>query len=82
MNLRTQEELNTVLNISVYDVFRNEIANKHRQELEARLAEEERIRKEKEKDYLAPFLARLGDPIELDKDQMVQVAEVSPFCIL
>ena len=32
---------------------------------EQRLADEERIRKEKERDYLAPFLARIGDPAQL-----------------
>lgn len=43
---------------------------------EERLAEEERIRKEKERDYLAPFLARIGDPPELQRKQMEEVAEV------
>ena len=31
--MRLQEELNTVLTISVYDVVRNETARQHRQEL-------------------------------------------------
>ncbi len=76
LNNRMAEELNTTLSISVYDVMRNETARKHRRELERKLAEEEQVRKEKEKDYLAPFLARIGDPPELDKDQMVEVAQV------
>ena len=76
LNARAEEEMNTLLDISVYDVVRNETARKHRQELEQRLAEEEKIRKEKEKDYLAPFLARIGDPEVLDRDQMVDVAQV------
>ncbi len=40
------------------------------------MIEEERIRKDKEKDYLAPFLARVGDPVKLDRNQMVEVAQV------
>ncbi len=39
------------------------------------LEEEERIRQEKEKDYLAPFLARLGDKNELTKDEKTRVRE-------
>ncbi|KAL5464124.1 hypothetical protein EMCRGX_G033091 [Ephydatia muelleri] len=75
LNLRLTEELNTTLSISVYDVARNEEARKHREELETRRAEEERIRKEKEMDYLAPFLARVGDPPTLDHKQAKEVAE-------
>ena len=33
LSTRLQEEMNTVLNISVYDVQRNETARLHRQEL-------------------------------------------------
>ena len=40
------------------------------------MAEEERIRKEKEMDYLAPFLARIGDPPTLTKQQMEEVTQV------
>ncbi len=61
----------------MYDVVRNETARKHRQELERRLAGEEQIRKEKERDYLAPFLARIGDPVDLTLDQKRKVPEVS-----
>ena len=43
---------------------------------EKKQAEEERIRKEKEMDYLAPFLARIGDPPELTRKMMAEVAEV------
>jgi len=43
---------------------------------ERKLAEEERIRKEKEMDYLAPFLARIGDPPELTRRDMEEVAGV------
>ena len=61
----------------MYDVVRNETARKHRQEQERRLAEEEQIRKEKERDYLAPFLARIGDPVELTVEEKERVAQVS-----
>ena len=76
MNARIREELNVSLSISVYDVARNEMARKHRKEQEAKNAEEERIRKEKEMDYLAPFLARIGDPPKLTKPQMEEVTQV------
>ncbi len=71
-----QEELHTSLSISVYDVARNEAARTHRRELELKLAEEERIRKEKEKDYLAPFAARIGDPPTFNRQQMEDVSQV------
>jgi hypothetical protein len=38
--------------------------------------EEERIRKEKEMDYLAPFLARIGDPPKLTMQQIEEVTQV------
>lgn len=83
LNVRLKEELNISLSISVYDVARNEMARKHRKEQEAKRAEEERIRKEKEMDYLAPFLARIGDPPKLTKQQMEEVTQVctcTPNC--
>ena len=43
---------------------------------ERKQAEEERIRREKEKDYLAPFLARFGDPLVLKKKEKEQVKEI------
>lgn len=70
---RNTEEAKPTLSISVYNVERNEKARKYRQEQEQRAAEEERLRKEKEMDYLAPFLARLGDPPTLTKDQAQRV---------
>lgn len=77
LNSRVQEEINTSLTISVYDVARNETARTHRRELELRIAEEERIRKEKEMDYLAPFAARIGDPPTFDRKQIEEVSQVS-----
>ena len=76
LNARLKEELNISLSISVYDVARNENARTHRKEQEAKREEEERIRKEKEMDYLAPFLARIGDPPKLTKQQIEEVTQV------
>lgn len=39
------------------------------------MKEEERIRQEKEKDYLAPFLARHGDKSELTREEKARVRE-------
>jgi len=76
LKAREEEESNINLKISVYDVVRNETARRHKEEIELKRAEEERIRKEKEMDYLAPFLARIGDPPKLTKEQMVEVSQV------
>ena len=75
LDARLREELSISLSISVYDVDRNEKARLHRREEELKREEEERIRKEKEMDYLAPFLARIGDPASLTKAQMKEVSE-------
>ena len=77
LKVREEEESDISLKISVYDVMRNETARQHREEIELKRAEEERIRKEKEMDYLAPFLARIGDPPKLTKEQMVEVSQVT-----
>lgn len=81
LNARLKEELNISLSISVYDVARNENARTHRKEQEAKRAEEERIRKEKEMDYLAPFLARIGDPPKLTRQQIEEVTQVMFACL-
>lgn len=73
LDARLREEVNISLSISVYDVERNEKARRHRREEEMRREEEERIRKEKEMDYLAPFLARIGDPVSPTRQQMQEV---------
>lgn len=81
LDARIREEVHISLSISVYDVARNETARTHRKEQEAKMAEEERIRKEKEMDYLAPFLARIGDPPKLTKKQTEEVTQVSSCCL-
>ena len=63
--------------MSVYDVARNQKAFQQREEEEEQAKEEERLQREKEKDYLAPFLGRLvGDCGNLTREQMAAVAEV------
>ena len=62
LDRRTQEELTNDLNISIYDTARNDTAKKRREELERKKREDEARREEMELDYLAPFLARIGDP--------------------
>ena len=86
---REEEEADPQLMVSVYDVARNQKAFQQREEEEERAREEERLQREKERDYLAPFLGRLvGDTQELDREQMAAVAEVGglflecmPLCV-
>ena len=74
---REEEEADPQLMVSVYDVARNQKAFQQREEEEERAREEERLQREKERDYLAPFLGRLvGDCEELDREQMAAVTEV------
>ncbi|KAJ7997812.1 hypothetical protein DPEC_G00216010 [Dallia pectoralis] len=66
--VREQEESAIELDISIYNTARNERARCHR-ETQERLAKEEQLRrKEKELDFLAPFLAQLGDPENLTRE--------------
>ena len=74
---RNEEEANPELAVSVYDVARNQKAFQQREEEEQTAREEERLQREKERDYLAPFLGRLaGDSNTLNQDQKKEVAEV------
>ncbi|KAL2093675.1 hypothetical protein ACEWY4_010987 [Coilia grayii] len=73
LDLRQYEETNIELHISIYNTARNDKARKHREALE-RMAEEARLlQEEKELDYLAPFLAQLGDPEELTRQMALQL---------
>ncbi|KAK3597164.1 hypothetical protein CHS0354_038091 [Potamilus streckersoni] len=72
---RTREESASELDISVYDTERNEKAKKHRRELERRQLEEKMRKQEMEVDYLAPFLAQLGEPEKLTRQQAYQLRE-------
>ncbi|CAK8692243.1 unnamed protein product [Clavelina lepadiformis] len=72
---RQKEEIASELAISVYDTERNEKAKKHRKELE-RLAMEEKLRRqEMEMDYLAPFLAQIGNPEKISRNQAFKLKE-------
>lgn len=74
---RKEEEASPELVVSVYDVARNQKAFQQREEEEQAAKEEERLQKEKERDYLSPFLARLiGHSNRLGQDQMRDVTEV------
>ncbi|XP_007905243.1 dynein regulatory complex subunit 7 isoform X2 [Callorhinchus milii] len=72
---RIMEDEANELTISVYDTERNEKAKKHREE-EARFeADQRRRRAELELDYLAPFLARIGEPETLTKQETLKLRE-------
>jgi len=72
---RTTEESASKLEISVYDTMRNEKAKNHRKDLE-RLQLEEKLRKqEMELDYMAPFLAQMGNPDKLSRHQAIKLKE-------
>ena len=70
---RREEETEHSLDVSVYDTARNEKARKHRLEMERQREQEERLRKEKEMDYLAPYLAKIGDPPHLTTEDAEKV---------
>uniref|UniRef100_UPI00398E8984 dynein regulatory complex subunit 7 isoform X2 n=1 Tax=Pristiophorus japonicus TaxID=55135 RepID=UPI00398E8984 len=64
---RAAERRANELSISVYDTERNEKAKEHRRD-QMRFEEEQRKRRaEEELDYLAPFLARQGQPRRITK---------------
>ncbi|XP_051879591.1 dynein regulatory complex subunit 7 isoform X2 [Pristis pectinata] len=64
---RAAERRANELSISVYDTERNEKAKEHRR-TQMRIEEEQRLRRaEEEVDYLAPFLARLGQPKKITR---------------
>ena len=73
LSCRMCEEKEHKLEVSVYDTVRNEKARKHRLEMERQKEQEERLRKEKEMDYLAPYLAKVGDPPSLGPDDAEKV---------
>ncbi|XP_070577144.1 dynein regulatory complex subunit 7-like [Ptychodera flava] len=72
---RINEEAASELAISVYDTERNEKAKQHRKELERLQLEEKMRREEMELDYLAPFLAQIGDPEKISKQQAYSLKE-------
>ncbi|XP_069510353.1 dynein regulatory complex subunit 7 [Ambystoma mexicanum] len=77
LSMRSQEVIDSQLTISNYDTERNENSKKQREAMEA-AQQEERIRQAAlELDYLAPFLAKIGDPEKLTKWQAAKVKEDS-----
>lgn len=72
---RQEEEIRSELEISVYDTERNEKAKQHRIERERLQMEEKKRREEMELDYLAPFLAQIGDPEKLNRQQALKLKE-------
>ncbi|MBN3306802.1 DRC7 protein, partial [Amia calva] len=75
LSQRTQEETAVKLLISVYDTDRNERARQHREEMELAAHEEQLRRAEKDLDFLAPFLAQLGDPETLTREMAWQLRD-------
>ncbi|OCT84694.1 dynein regulatory complex subunit 7 [Xenopus laevis] len=72
---RAQEEADPQLTISTYDTERNEKSKEKREAMERAIEEERQRRAVLELDYLAPFLAQLGDPERLTRWQAQQVKE-------
>ena len=70
-----QEKMCPVLMTSVHDTVRNEAAKKRREDLRLQAELEEKRKNESEMDYLAPFLAQMGDPAELTRVQAKQLKE-------
>ena len=65
--LRRQEKLHPILVTSVHDTVRNEAAKKRREDLRIQAELDEKRKQETELDYLAPFLAQIGDPTTLNR---------------
>eukprot|EP00079_Xenopus_tropicalis_P024210 XP_012816760.1 PREDICTED: dynein regulatory complex subunit 7 isoform X1 [Xenopus tropicalis] len=72
---RAQEEADPQLTISIYDTERNEKSKEKREAMERAIQEERQRRAVQELDYLAPFLAQLGDPEKLTLWQAQKVKE-------
>ncbi|KAM3920678.1 dynein regulatory complex subunit 7 [Leptodactylus fuscus] len=75
LSRRAQEEANPQLTISIYDTERNQKSKEQRASQERAILEERQLRAVLELDYLAPYLAILGDPEKLTRLQAQQVKE-------
>ncbi|CAD5124122.1 DgyrCDS12424 [Dimorphilus gyrociliatus] len=75
LEVRQQEDFKVNLDVSVYDVQRNDKAKKLREELERRAAEEKLRQEEMEVDYLAPFLSLLDDPNNIQYSDALKLSE-------
>ncbi|XP_063801875.1 dynein regulatory complex subunit 7 isoform X2 [Pseudophryne corroboree] len=75
LSARSQEEADPQLAVSIYDTERNEKSVEEREAAERSLQEEQKRRAVLELDYLAPFLAQVGEPEKLSRLQAHQVKE-------
>ncbi|XP_053575515.1 dynein regulatory complex subunit 7 [Bombina bombina] len=75
LSARVQEEADPKLTISIYDTERNEKSKAQRDAQEHAMQEERKRQAILEMDYLAPFLAQLGEPEKLTRLQAQQVKE-------
>ncbi|KAG8437291.1 hypothetical protein GDO86_008119 [Hymenochirus boettgeri] len=72
---RAQEEKDPKLTISIYDTDRNEKNKEKREAMEKAMQAENHRHRLLDLDYLAPFLAKLGDPEKLTHHEAQQVKE-------
>ncbi|XP_071973018.1 dynein regulatory complex subunit 7 isoform X2 [Engystomops pustulosus] len=75
LSRRAQEEANPQLTISIYNTERNNKSKEQRASQERALQEERKRQAVLELDYLAPYLALIGDPEKLTRLQAQQVKE-------
>lgn len=59
----------------MYDTERNVKAKLHREDLERKQREEAMKKHERELDYLAPFLAQIGDPPHIKRPEACKLKE-------
>ncbi|CAF3475818.1 unnamed protein product [Rotaria socialis] len=70
---RQQEDLSSDLEISVYDIDRNDKSKIYRKSLQQKADEEKRKKEIHDVDYLAPFLAAIGNPERINAHQAQQL---------
>ncbi|XP_055049255.2 dynein regulatory complex subunit 7 [Misgurnus anguillicaudatus] len=83
LSAREQEESNTELQISIYDILRNDTANLQMKEMERIAQEKPQRQKEKKRDPLVSFLVELGlsgpltyqDALRLKNDCLAEFKE-------
>ena len=61
---------------SVHDTVRNEAAKKRREDLRIQAELDEKRKQETELDYLAPFLAQIGDPATLNRTDCFNIEDL------
>ncbi|XP_030643525.1 dynein regulatory complex subunit 7 [Chanos chanos] len=73
LTLREQENSNTELHTSIYNTTKHEKARTLWREQERKAKEEHQGLKEKERDYLAPYLSKHGNPESLTQQAAIQI---------